>query len=43
MESLDDIEDINEGDDQDWAAAAAASGFGLYDARREAEQWCHTS
>ncbi|MFF5707435.1 Mu transposase C-terminal domain-containing protein [Streptomyces sp. NPDC012794] len=39
VESLDDLEDIDEDDDQDWAAAAEAGGFGLYDARREAEQW----
>lgn len=39
VESLDDLEDIDEDDDHDWASAAEAGGFGLYDARREAEQW----
>ncbi|MFD8789749.1 transposase [Streptomyces vinaceus] len=38
VESLDDLEDIDE-DDEDWASAAKAGGFGLYDARREAEKW----
>ncbi|MBT2472582.1 DDE-type integrase/transposase/recombinase [Streptomyces sp. ISL-66] len=39
VESLDGLEETEEDDDQDWASAAEAGGFGLYDARREAEQW----
>ncbi|MGW2668147.1 transposase [Streptomyces sp. NPDC001272] len=39
VESLDDLDDTDEDDDQDWAAAAEAGGFGIYDARQEAEQW----
>ncbi|WP_308299914.1 Mu transposase C-terminal domain-containing protein [Streptomyces sp. CJ_13] len=36
---LDDLEEGDEDDEQDWSAAAAAGGFGLYDAQREADQW----
>ncbi|MFD9459242.1 hypothetical protein ACFWBC_40100, partial [Streptomyces sp. NPDC059985] len=39
VESLDDLEETEEDDGHDWGAAAVAGGFGLYDARREAEQW----
>ncbi|KUJ64017.1 hypothetical protein ACZ90_63640 [Streptomyces albus subsp. albus] len=39
-DSLEGLEETgDEDDDQDWTATAAAGGFGLYDAQREAEQW----
>ncbi|MFE2285598.1 Mu transposase C-terminal domain-containing protein [Streptomyces sp. NPDC059443] len=39
-ESLDDLDEADDSaEDQDWTQAAAAGGFGVYDAQREAEQW----